>query len=56
MTDSDQDSTTNLDRSSGADLNAGRDLSIGGDVMGRDKIHQHVANTTFDQRGQAMLN
>jgi hypothetical protein len=36
--DSDQDSTTDSNRSGGADLNAGRDLTIDGDVVGRDKI------------------
>ena len=49
MTDSDPDSTTNINRSGGADLNAGRDITIGGDVVGRDKI---VSNTyiTGDQQ------
>ena len=42
MTDSDPDSTTNIDRSGGADLNAGRDINIGGDVVGRDKIVQNI--------------
>ncbi len=38
MTDSDQDSTTHINRSGGADLNAGRDINVGGDAVGRDKI------------------
>jgi hypothetical protein len=37
MTDSDPESTTNINRSGGADLNARGDITIGGDVVGRDK-------------------
>ena len=38
MTDSDPESTANINRSGGADLNAGRDINITGDVIGRDQI------------------
>jgi WD40 repeat protein len=48
MTDSDPDSTTNINRSGGADLNAGRDITVGGDVIGRDKIS--VTNITDAQQ------
>jgi hypothetical protein len=42
--DSDQDITTNINRSGGADLNTGRDITVGGDVTGRDKITQIINN------------
>ena len=42
--DSDQNITTNINRSGGVDFNTGRDIAVGGDVTGRDKITQIINN------------